>query len=287
MSIHTPSTRSCLQAPAGSDAAPNRHPRRGFTLIELLVVISIIALLISILLPALRSARELAQNVQCAAELRQVGIAANAYAQDFDYKLPRLSRRFDSVNVYAFADDAEWLAFTDYLNTNTPKLAVNPNHVTMEGADNILLCPADRSLTADPDLQSSPSDVTHYWRTNMPTTGFSRYVENSGGPDIWVDLSRMDRDVVLMHDFEPNHDGRGTNALYPDGSARWYGENQTRDASGPRPPGYGWVNSEANVRYFRTHMPAFGFGGYRSVSLNLSNANHQQKLGRIFGADFK
>ena len=62
--------------------------RRGFTLIELLVVISIIALLVGILLPALGAARRSAQNMQCLSNLRQIGLGVWAYSHDHQDLFP-------------------------------------------------------------------------------------------------------------------------------------------------------------------------------------------------------
>src|SRR5687767_7219299 len=61
----------------------NTH--RAFTLIELLVVIAIIALLIAILLPVLTKVKRQAQEVKCASNLRQLGIAMTMYTQQYRY----------------------------------------------------------------------------------------------------------------------------------------------------------------------------------------------------------
>jgi prepilin-type N-terminal cleavage/methylation domain-containing protein len=62
--------------------------KNGFTLIELLVVIAIISLLVSILVPSLQKAKELAKRVSCLSNLKQIGIGMHIYADDNDGSPP-------------------------------------------------------------------------------------------------------------------------------------------------------------------------------------------------------
>ncbi|HCE46204.1 MAG TPA: hypothetical protein DET40_21880 [Lentisphaeria bacterium] len=62
--------------------------RNKFTLIELLVVVAIIGILMALLLPALSVAKESAKSIACLSNLKQIGLAANLYGQDWDMEIP-------------------------------------------------------------------------------------------------------------------------------------------------------------------------------------------------------
>ncbi len=106
---------------------PRHACRGGFTLIELLVVISIIALLISILLPALSNARDSARKAVCQSNLRQQAVGTVAYEIDFGAVM--LIGRFTDASTRANWDDWNRLSIGDwYLNYMNAPVSPESGH---------------------------------------------------------------------------------------------------------------------------------------------------------------
>lgn len=98
--------------------------KRGFTLIELLVVVAIIAMLSSIIMPALKMAKTTANRVICRANLRQWGLIWKNYTTDFNDKMPPGTWRYN------------WNRDEDLIETSWPT-ALNPYYEN----DKIRFCP--------------------------------------------------------------------------------------------------------------------------------------------------
>ena len=90
-----------------------RVERRAFTLIELLVVISIIAILMAVLMPALGYARKLARGERCRSNMRQMCLAMNLYALDHDDRTMPFTHQ---MGQYWFHQLAPYLNAKDYKN---------------------------------------------------------------------------------------------------------------------------------------------------------------------------
>lgn len=159
--------------------------RRAFTLVELLVVIGIIAMLISILLPALRKAREGANAVKCQSNLRQFMLAFTYFSLENKGRLPGVSASVDPLHP----ERADWLcgtgnmtgapqAGTVYKYINTKDMYVCPqmeaDGVARKGGSNgssdyaFFSCFAGAKLTSIP-LECTVTELNGITTSKHPT----------------------------------------------------------------------------------------------------------------------
>lgn len=209
---------------------------RGFTLIELLVVISIIALLISIILPALSGAREAAQNAACLSGQRQLYYGLAAYAQDFknisvfcaqDVSINGSNRRWATphrIGRYFGIGDAVFGAGDDYEKLNTTVLHCPGNDIKTR---------AFLSYSSMTDLYNSGSSYLRYtqrwdlYRPDWPL--FTDYRSNIGdglftwsvsAPGFATTLYSVRTTGTGWGDWHMA--GDGINLTLADGSTHWY-----------------------------------------------------------------
>jgi prepilin-type N-terminal cleavage/methylation domain-containing protein len=228
--------------------------KKAFTLVELLVVIGIIALLISILLPALTRARESANKAACLSNLRSIGQMFAIYAAENRTQIPLGTNSDSYQGAYFIAvgapPDVRWPSWGVLYKANllkTPKYLYCPSevrdyHKFNSGPDN-LWKPEDPTGNLNGGLRAGyllrPCDANYrpvLWRTSGTP---APPVDNKNYPDVapgvadprapykpYPRLSQMKRAALTADIFSTpvrltQRHRSGVNIGYSDGSAVW------------------------------------------------------------------
>src|SRR4051794_32628048 len=150
-----------------------RSRRRGFTLIEVLIVVLIIAVLASILIPAVANARRVAKSTNCLSNLRQVGMGFVMYARDNQGMFPIAVHRTDSSRVPTKTERRWYDQMGPYVNNTDVKMTTHTDVIKARGGV-IWGCPEWQGNEFD------PTDINGILRPGYGMNYYPTFIEDGG-----------------------------------------------------------------------------------------------------------